>query len=172
MMQRKLEKLGITVILGERLNKEGEKYKLSNSGETINAEKVIWTVGLESCNDFCKDISPEALDERGFLQTDEYFQVKGTYNVYAFGDCSTYLPCAGLQYLNNIGTIGRTLHAALTNQANKKRKGWQSPTISVATIGPSDGVAHTDYFYSQWLLPTVKNRTMWLFHTRMELGLK
>jgi hypothetical protein len=52
------------------------------------------------------------------------------------------------------------------------KKVVQGPAVVLATVGPKDGVASTPLGHTQFLLPTLKNKTMFLFRVKSDLGLK
>lgn len=181
MVLEKTEKLGVKVIFNEKVvkGKDGSTT-LQKSGESIKADLVIFTTGLTPINDFLKagDFA-DALDEKGWIVTDEYFRVKGAKGkLYSLGDCSTYLPNAGYQILSQIKAIGKNVNVTLRAFADDKdvpsdstlAKGAESLQTTISTIGPHDGVFYTPGFHTQFVLPRVKNKTMFYFRVNGELG--
>lgn len=112
MVQKKLERLGVTVFLGDRASKSKDgKMVLQKSGKDLQAEIVVMTTGFLPINTFVKDI-PGARDEKGWIQSDENFRVNGSDGkLFAIGDCTTTLPNSGNQIMRNVKVIGHNLKA-------------------------------------------------------------
>jgi NADH dehydrogenase FAD-containing subunit len=178
MTQKKLEKLGVKVILNEKVVDKNGKYFLEKSGKEMTASQVIWTTGLKPLNSF---VDAKFLDKKGWLQVDDYFRVKGAENkLFSIGDCCDLLPNSGSQVLANLGTIGKNIKMVLdaqekndtANMDKNMRKALAAPEVIVATVGPSTGVALTPMCHTQFMLPWFKNSTMFLFKPKGDLGLK
>lgn len=83
---QQLEARGIEVHLATRLESaEGRMIRLS-SGETLEADTLVWTAGVRPHPLLAKFGLP--LDERGRVVTDEYLRVQGTDGAWAAGDCA------------------------------------------------------------------------------------
>jgi apoptosis-inducing factor 2 len=188
MIQSKLEKLGVNVILNDKaLQKEGDDgdapWVLDSSGETIDAKEVVKTTGIFPC------VAPmlrnpalkKMMDKKGWIQVDDYFRVKGYESrFFAIGDCCDLLPNAGNQVLGNLGVIGKNIKVLLDaieadegfeGTEKKMRKAVASPEIYVATVGKDTGVALTPCCHTQFMLPSFKNSSMFLFKIKGDLGL-
>jgi len=181
MVQGKLEKIGVKVILGERVNETDGRFILAKSGESLDADQVIMTTGITPVNCFLKNTFPEALNAEGWIETDDYFRVKGTAGkLFSIGDCSTFLPNSGAQVMDAIKTIrfniSQTIGAVAKCESApsdaRLKRGKVSPKVTLSTVGPNDGVFETPVFYTQWLFPRLKNSTMFFFRVKGELGLK
>lgn len=182
MTKHQLEKNGVKVLLNERatLNEDSGKWTLK-SGETIQAKEVVMTTGFNACNDFMKNGGLEtSLNERGWVDTDETFLVKGTGGkIFSIGDCCTTLPNSGAQVLENIKIIGHNINVTLkaiqkkeslgTMQTLKEKK--MGPEIYLATTGPSSGVMFSSAMTTKRFFPWIKNKTMFFFRVKSELGL-
>jgi NADH dehydrogenase FAD-containing subunit len=184
MVQKKLEKLGVKVFLNEKAveGKDG-KMILQSSGQVLEAKEVIYTTGLVPVNDFLKSGDfAESLNENGWVQADEYFRVKNSNGrLFAIGDCSTFLPNSGYQSMDNAKYIGKNIKFTLDSLSKENGtapdevtlvKGKASYQVTLSTVGPSGGVFYTPAFHTQWFFPFLKNKTMFLFRPKMELGLK
>jgi apoptosis-inducing factor 2 len=182
MVKDKLEKMGVTVILNDKAKSDDKgKMVLEKAGTAIEANEVVMTTGLGSCNSFMNALSTDALNDRGFVNTDDYFRVKGTDGkVFSIGDCCTTLPNSGSQILNNIKVLGNnikiTLDAVTAHQLKPELPGLKKfelgPEVYLATIGPNDGVMfYSSTFWTQYMLPWLKNSTMFFFRVKSELGL-
>jgi NADH dehydrogenase FAD-containing subunit len=179
MAKRKLEQLGVEVILNEKvIQQENGKVTLEKAGTEMVAKEVVWTTGIYSCNAF---LDRKYKDKRGWIQVDDYFRVKGAENkLFALGDCCDLLPNSGSQILNTMGMIGKNIKVILDatekgsfeNVEKKMRKALEMSSVYVATIGKQTGVAMTPMCHTQFFLPWIKNSTMFLFKPKGDLGLK
>jgi len=183
MVQRKLERKGVRVVLNEKaIKRDDGKMALLKSGKILKAEEVVYMTGLVPINHFLKDGDfGDALNDEGWVEADEYFRVKSSEGkLFAIGDCSTFLPNSGYQSLDNAKLIGANIKATIDGLAEggavpddaKLIKGKASYQVTLSTVGRSDGVFFTPKFHTQWFFPALKNYTMFLFRPRMELGLK
>ncbi|KAI2501640.1 Apoptosis-inducing factor [Fragilaria crotonensis] len=184
MVQKKLEGLGVKVILNDKAVLKDGKFVLLSTGEAIDAEEVIKTVGFMPINDFLKDSDlSTSLDEKGFIKVDTFLRVEGTSGkIFAVGDCCNYLPNAASQIFSAAPTLAKNLkvtldalaeHRLLTAESKLKKVVPVSPAPYLATTGPKSGVVHVKgVFYTQYLLPWLKNSTMFFFKVKSELGFK
>jgi apoptosis-inducing factor 2 len=177
MAQSKLEALGVKVILNDRAEASHGTMALKSTGEILEGiDEVVLTVGLSPINkSFIQE--PTWLDDKGWIQVDEYLSVQGNGNdhkkFFALGDCCTYLPNAASQILNTIGQpLGKNIMAVLDGKLEALEKIVpMSPAVYAATIGTETGVVMTPYFHTQYILPWIKNATMFLFKAKGDLGL-
>lgn len=183
MTQKKLVKLGVTIILNERATENDGKLTLQTSGEPLESDEIIYTVGITPINSFLSERFADSLNESGWIETDEFFRFQGSSSkmMFCIGDCSTLLPNAGSQVLNNVQVIGKNLHATIAaikdgNKASledvKLIKAKPEPMkATVVTVGNKDGVFDSSLFHTQFVLPALKNKTMFLFRAKGELGI-
>jgi NADH dehydrogenase FAD-containing subunit len=152
MLHRKLSKLGVTIILNEKCVEIDGKMVLSNSGETVQADRIVYTFGLIPINSFLANGDfREALNEQGWVDTDDYFRVKnGGGRLFALGDCCTTLVNSGAKVIEQLPVIGKNLKAALDAAAHQKevtekhlKKAITSFHTVINTVGPKDGVFRT-----------------------------
>ena len=173
MIQRKLTRLGVEVILGTHavVEDDGVTVVLKKTGQTIKADQVVCTTGLSSQNRF---VSIEnALTDRGFLDTDDMFVVAGSNGkVLGYGDCCSTLRNSGSELLSNMSILGNNLKAALDGKAKAMKKAKPGPVMAVVTVGPKTGVAQTPLFKTQFIIPGFKNKTQFLFRVEKFLGLE
>lgn len=177
MLQDKLSELGVKIILNEKAMKtKNGNLLLESSGDVLEADHIVWTVGIEPVNNF---VDPGHLNDNGWIEVDEYFQVKGAEGkLFAIGDCCTALPNAGSQILANINVIGYNVKKVLeakqagTEEKPSLSKHYHGPEVYICTVGPEDGVAYTGYCSFDWMIPRFKNYTMFLFEPRNKLGLE
>ncbi|KAG7338535.1 FAD-dependent pyridine nucleotide-disulfide oxidoreductase [Nitzschia inconspicua] len=133
MVLKKLTKLGVNVILDDKVvpsknkNKTGNNKKskassssptttfhLQNSDQDISANQVIWTTGLTAQNHFMLD--PKYLTKKGgWIKVNENFVLTHCDNgrLFAFGDCCDLLPNAGNQVLGAMPVIGHNLKVSV-----------------------------------------------------------
>ena len=174
-IQKKLEKLDVKVILNEQAVEENGKMTLK-SGKVIEAQQVVFTTGLAPVNDFLKPEFAEALNEKGWIEADEYFRVLGGKGkLFTIGDCTTFLPNAGYQIIDSVKTIGKNLKVTVDALAkggevpaeSELTKGAKHSQVTLCTVGPRDGVFYTPAFHTQWVLPFLKNKTMFFFRLKL-----
>lgn len=182
MLQKKLEKIGVTIILNDKATKsaDGKTMTLASSGKEIEAQEVVMTVGLDPINGFLKEGGlASSLNEKGFIKTDKFLRIEGTDGkLFGLGDCCTHLPNAGTQILGVIPAVGSNLKVALDAIAEKclleedKLKEIKvQPEAYLCSAGPKQGVfVMKDMFHTQYMLPWVKNSTMFLFKVKGDLG--
>lgn len=147
MLQDKLEKLGVTIILNEKCVEQDGKLVLANSGETLQADRTIFTAGLIPINSFLVDGNfPDVLDDKGWVETDDCFRVKnGGGRLFGFGDCCTTLANAGSKVIENMPVVGKNLKIALdavqkSETVKDLKKSIVSPWMVICTVGPKYGV--------------------------------
>jgi NADH dehydrogenase FAD-containing subunit len=180
MVLKKLRKLGVEVFLNDRANEENGKWALKSSGKDVSAQEVVLTTGNVAANDFLidSDFMSECLDKSGWVDTDTCFRVKGGEGkVFAIGDCCNMLDNSAQLVMANAGVLGANVTATLLAIASgealdkaplKRGAGADGPII--CTVGPNDGVCDLGRTYTQYFLPRLKNKTMFLFKIRPELG--
>ena len=93
-----LEKLGVTLVLGQRLMPSessqavggGGGSFVTSSGTRIEADKVIWATGYTPNTEYLRGDSDRsltrALDEAGFVKVDASMRVLGFDHIFACGD--------------------------------------------------------------------------------------
>jgi len=84
MALRQLKKKGVGVLLNTEV-KEIKKDSVVTNHSEIKCSNVFWTAGVKP--NVIKT-QPKIVNEEGFYEVDEYFQVKNLRNVYAIGDCA------------------------------------------------------------------------------------
>jgi NADH dehydrogenase FAD-containing subunit len=178
-VQAQLESLGVTVLLNEKAKPDDtnkNKLTLSSSNTIIDdADMIIWTTGFVPVNGLLRESLPEALDERGWIQTDEYFRIEGSDgHLFAIGDCTTTLPNAGNQVMRNIDVLGNNIHVTLTSKdvdTASLKKVSHGLEAYCNTTGPNQGVFECPLFWTRRVLPWVKNSTMFFMSPKDMLGL-
>lgn len=179
MAKQKLEKLGVKVILNERgvqetLQDGKSVVVLQGSQEVLEADEVAMVVGLRANNTFVN--IDGACDDKGFLETDDYFRVTGSDGkVFGFGDCCTTLRNAAYLIMQNGGVVAHNVKAVLDNNVDDEEKTLkkmdEGMVGGMVTIGPNDGVAQLPWFSTQYLLPRFKNYTMMIPSSKPLMGI-
>jgi NADH dehydrogenase FAD-containing subunit len=183
MLQKKLEAMGIRVILNEKAVKKDGKMVLQSTGEVIEAQEAVKTVGIFAINDFLKDGGfGESLNGKGFIKTDSFLRVEGmSGKVFAVGDCCTHLPNSAKQITTAAPKLASNLkvtldavaeHHLLSTERKLKEIVPLSSAPYLCTVGPKDGVTDINgWFRTTVSLPWIKNTTMFFFHVKPDMGL-
>ena len=182
MLQGKLERMGIKVILNDKAVDKNGKMILKSTGGILEAQEVAKTVGIFPINEFLIDGGfGDSLNDQGFIKADSFLRVEGTQGkIFAVGDCCTHLPNSASQALGAAPTLGHNLkatldalaeHRLLTAEA-KLKEAAALLDMYVCSAGPKDGVVYIKgAFYTQYFLPWLKNSTMFFFRVKGDLGL-
>jgi NADH:ubiquinone reductase (H+-translocating) len=90
--KKRLEELGVNMIVGDKILKVDEHSVHLGSGKTIPMNFMIWTGGVE-----VRKIEGDgfAYNPRGQLKIDEYSRVQGFTNIFAIGDCAEVVNTKG-----------------------------------------------------------------------------
>jgi len=172
----KLTELGVEVILNEEaIEQEDGNVRLSKSGDYLQVNEVVWATGTRPCNHF---MNRTHLTQDGWIQVDEFFQVKGAEgSLFAMGDCCDLLPNTGTQAMEASYILAKNLKRTLDAIERQEeheimlKSAQVSTEIYVATIGKTDGVAMTPVMATQFGLPWAKNSTFFLWRVKSRLGL-
>jgi len=87
---RRLEKLGVQIRTGSRINEVEKSCVILDAGEKCPSDLIIWAAGvkapilLEKFNELEKD-------KRGRITTDEFLRVKNHNNIFAIGDNALFV---------------------------------------------------------------------------------
>jgi apoptosis-inducing factor 2 len=175
MLHDKLAELGVRAILNDTaIPNAAGNMTLQSTGQVLQADQVVMANGLQPVNSF---VDPKFLNDKGWIQVNEYFQVIGAeQTLFAIGDCCNALPNTGHVLINNVDVIGYNVKGVLAAKANGKApwlsKHHQHSGVYICTVGPEDGVAITPYCSSDWVLPGIKNYSMFLYDARSKFGLE
>lgn len=137
---RQLERLGVEVILNERLSRDGDgPYRSALSGDPYPADLTYECLGAYANTAFMKERFPGSLDARGMILVDRGFSVRDAENVYAIGDCAA-IDEAKLAIFAEVH--GAFLARRLIGAARGSKAPGYAPrkTISIVPIGRRDGV--------------------------------
>ena len=94
-IQRRLEKMGVSMLLNTQVVEIGTDYISLKSEEKVNRQAtgtVIWVCGIESAHVTVKVGETLTCDGRGRLNTDKYLRCIDDENLYVAGDNIHYIP--------------------------------------------------------------------------------
>ena len=120
--RRVLAERNVTVHKGSKAQRVGESAIELDTGETLDADAIIWATHA-SAPGWYKE-SGLAVDERGFIEIDEYLQSVSHKDVFAAGDISTVSdnprPKSGVFAVRQGPPLYKNIRRALTNKPLKK----------------------------------------------------
>lgn len=93
--ERRLTKMGVTVILGKSVCAIGKDFieiKEADYCERFNTSTVIWTAGIQSSDITCQAADKLQSAQRGRIKTDPYLRSLDNDSVYIAGDNMFYIP--------------------------------------------------------------------------------
>lgn len=175
-----VKQLDVKVHLQEKAIEKDGKWFLESSDQRIEADMVIKTTGVYPSNDFMKADLSSSLDSNGWIKVDDHFRVPGTNGrIFAVGDCCDALQKTGVNAMGSktvvANNIIKTLSALKKNLSLNSLTGLatktEGPPVFLITVGPKKGLAQTPLGALTWPLPQLKNKTMFIFRAKMELGL-
>jgi len=79
-----LEKMGVKVMLGTRIEDYDGENLVYNNGQSVKASTVIWAAGVSG--NFLGGLHPDAVNRAGRIRVDAYNTVIGYDNIFALGD--------------------------------------------------------------------------------------
>ncbi len=79
-----LEELGVTLRLGERITDFDGQYAITNKGDKIRTNNLVWAAGIKP--NIIEGIQQEAYSKSGRLRVNEINLVEGYPEIYALGD--------------------------------------------------------------------------------------
>jgi NADH dehydrogenase len=83
-----LEKMGVNVHLNNTVLKYIDEQLILRNGDMFPTKTVIWTAGVKAR--IPEGLAPEAVNQWGRLQVNEFNQINTYSNIYAIGDVSAY----------------------------------------------------------------------------------
>ncbi len=168
-----LEKLGINVRTGTRVEDYDGKYVSLPGGEKIRANTLVWAAGVIGAK--IKGIKEDSLARANRLKTDRYNRVEGYENIYAIGDIAFTTeekypnghPQVAQVAIQQAKLLSKNLEAARLNKAQKQFS--YKDLGSMATVGRNLAVVDLPRFkfagFFAWLV--------WMFvHLMSIVGVK
>ncbi len=160
---KRLEKMGVTVLLKTGIVSVGEDYIEYKQDEEVIRDStctVIWTAGTE-CADIAKASAQLKPVRRGRLEVDEFLRAKEYSNVYVAGDNMFYVAPGATAPLpqmvenceHSASTITKNLTAAVTGKGEMEA---YNPTFHgvMVCIGGRYGVANVGTPKKMFSLPS------------------
>lgn len=151
-VERRLQKMGVEVLLGTGVREIGEDYIVLERGgeqERREAGTVIWTAGIESSA--LAHQAGETLKNarRGRIETDAYLRAPGHEEVYIAGDNILYTPRGSQEPVpqmvenceQSADTIAHNLACAITGSGEPEEYRPKFHGVMVS-VGGRYGVAH------------------------------
>lgn len=194
MVYKKLQKLGVSIKLSTKAyktNEEGTTWDLKDSMNPkdklgdLSVDMAFNATGVQSCipSTFFTDLE-DTVDNEGWILTDDYGIIKGTNNrVFALGDCVKGNPKSGVEAMGNRDIMGDNITRVLLALQDKSDPGRLSSfkdlnkefnenpkAQGIITVGPSSGVAVMPFGTTRVLLPFIKNKTMFVFKVKSDIG--
>ncbi|XP_002740378.1 ferroptosis suppressor protein 1-like [Saccoglossus kowalevskii] len=133
-IKSQLKDLGVNVLLGERVSNLSElpacqtmstlNTVKTDTGKEIGADLVVPCTGLRTNTSAYENGLADKMDKDGCLKVNEYFQVEGTKNIYAFGDCANV---AETKLAYNAGVHADKIAKNLENEAAGKQLAAYKP---------------------------------------------
>ncbi|MEM6647882.1 MAG: FAD-dependent oxidoreductase [Bacteroidota bacterium] len=165
-----LNALGVTIQTNRRYMPHEDGYKDAASGEEISADLTYMAVGVKPNSAFMQPQLSHTLTERGLIQVDTFYRVKGTDNLYALGDVAD-LPDLKL------GALAQTQAQTLAANLIKARKGKSlkahkpGPTMGIIPIGQEKGVAQLPFGTVTWkFIIDMKNKDLFIGRMMKDMG--
>ena len=154
--QRHLQSLGIQVISGKRvIAVDSQRLTLADQ-TTIDYDFLAWTIHAGAQPWLAK--SGLACDDRGFVQVDQYLRSRTNPNIFAAGDCITFmpnpLPKAGVHAVRQGSVLAKNIAACLEGGPLQPYKP-QRLFLSLLTTGDRYAVASRGAFFA---------RGKWVWH--------
>ena len=81
LVQANLTKIGVELILNDRIKEQGDGYVLLNSGKRLESDLYIPAYSHGPNTGF---VPAASKDDKGYIKVDNKFQVQGLNNVFAF----------------------------------------------------------------------------------------
>jgi len=83
---RYLRKCKVKILYNQRVVHCGKKVCETDKGEKLRADLIFSCTGIKPNFDFMKKNFSRSLSKRGFIEVNDYLQIKGCKNIFAAGD--------------------------------------------------------------------------------------
>ncbi len=154
-IQRRLEKMGVQMLLGTRVVAVGADYIDLSIEEQVNRQTtgtVIWVAGIESAHVTRKAGATVACAERGRLETDKYLRSIDDERLYVAGDNINYIPAGASEPVpqmvenceQSAALVAHNIYVSITGKGRLKE---YKPTFHgvMICIGGRYGVARVGW---------------------------
>lgn len=185
LVRKQLEKLQVHIKTGVKAYKVNETTyelrsndQLEGQGETIQADMVFLGNGVKAAAPRLI-MSPSSMNDDGYFLTDSYGRVQACGGrVFAFGDCvqgdfksaAAVLPLKKAIAHNLLAVAKQEGQHADSAYALTEARADVGKIQGVVTTGPSSGVAVMPFGTTPFIVPYVKNKTMFLFKAKADIG--
>lgn len=186
--EKYLRNKGVQLIVGETVTTPAigeqplDRNVITSSGQVLQADAVIWAVGVRPATSFVADSWPEAVQSNGLVKVDEYLRVTGHPNVFAVGDV-TNLPenrlaiIAGLHVKSVVSNLKRLIAAQTKSSVRLKPyrpalPGRGMGKLMIVSLGRRDGLTALPFgqFRASFLARKIKSHDLLVGMARKALG--
>lgn len=148
-------------------------------GDLIVPDVTFLATGVSPSN---PDLLTPSHTPDGWLDVDVFGRLRGCDgSVFAYGDCTRSHPKSAFKAMHNKARLAYNVLAVLDRIREDDAPSMvrerdlyrivEPPDVAVVTTGPMSGVAKTPVGATSWILPRLKNRTMFVAYARSEIGL-
>ncbi|KAJ8030933.1 Apoptosis-inducing factor 2 [Holothuria leucospilota] len=170
--RKQLQKLGVTLVLEERVSNFDDLPTDGSSSCTVKTDKgteidsdlIIISTGLHVNSEAYERNFVDVMDENKHLKVNKYMQVEGHSNVFAIGDCSNADKVkmaykAGL----HMEVVAKNIIALFTNG---KMTPYKEQTVMMLTLGRYGGITQFGSLIFGPLITRYKSRDVFIGKTR------
>jgi hypothetical protein len=148
-----LQERGVEIIVGESVKESAtsQTYTLEPSGREILAQKAFFCTGIRANSDFMSRwfSDRDFLSERGFINVNEFFQLKDHPNIFACGDIANFAEeKMAERALAHAGLVVQHIRRLIKGKQPKvKYASPKYPPVFFLALGPHNAVimARWDY---------------------------
>lgn len=180
-LRQRLRNLTVNVATSQRARRNVDKntWHLEDSDIPLPSDATFLATGVSPAAPMLFPEDAQSVRD-GWVRPDGFARVPGySGRVFAYGDCCDMEPKSGVAVLanrkivaNNIRVTLDLLHTtgkgAITD--TKLKRMLPIKQLAIVTTGPDSGVASTPLGTTTLFLPWLKNKTMFLFKARGEIG--
>ena len=161
--KRRLEKMGVTVMLNTSFNKVGENFielKQGDQYQEFPTNSVVWAAGIESSDIANKAVALNQIG-RGRIKTDEFLRAEGKNDVFIAGDNIFFIPDGETapvpQMVENCeqsaDTVAHNLTRAITEGGEMEKYAPKFHGVMVS-IGGRYGISYVGTEKKKFALPS------------------
>ena len=164
-IQKRLEKMGVQVLLNTRVTEIGKQHICLDTGEentnTCQAGTIIWVAGIESAMIAMKAGETVPCERRGRLNTDRYLRCPDHESMYIAGDNLFYIPPGETEPVpqmvenceQSAHTVAHNIACAITGKGEMEA---YQPKFhgEMVSLGGRYGVAHVGTAKRMFSLPS------------------
>ncbi|XP_078614183.1 ferroptosis suppressor protein 1-like [Branchiostoma floridae x Branchiostoma japonicum] len=173
-----LEKLGVKLVLGERVTNLDELPSdmvetasvMTDKGTEISADLVIPCTGLKVNSMAYNDSLAFSMEDNGSLKVNNFFEVQGTEGIYAIGDC-TNIPETKMAYRAGMHAelLAKNILAQETGGTKKEYK--PDHFIMTLSLGRKAGMGQKgSSLLPEFMVRMLKSRDMMAWKVWRDMG--